>query len=179
MSMQIRLVLAFFIVVFSQQLHSQEQEASSVGVAEAERPYEVVINGRLTRRNLRSSIVKVQDDLFRRYNELNDDDDFDIKCYRFRPTGSHRIRRVCEGEYMISERADNAGMTLYLLAQPGAQGANSAYLYAARELDTYMRPKHEILVRKLNEHLQQDKEMQEIGDVLHTLNTQLENYGKD
>jgi hypothetical protein len=45
-------------------------------------------------------MVKSEDAFFKRYNELNTNDDFDMTCYREARSGTNARRRYCVPEYM-------------------------------------------------------------------------------
>jgi hypothetical protein len=65
---------------------------------------EVEVTGRGVRR-LHYRLVKAQDRFFARYNDLNTRNIFDIHCsYRAR-TGSQRITRQCQVEFMLNSTA--------------------------------------------------------------------------
>jgi hypothetical protein len=55
---------------------------------------DVVVSG--TRHfELRAAVIKAEDRFLARYNDLNRDDDLDIECLKFTPTGSHLSYRYC------------------------------------------------------------------------------------
>ena len=80
---------------------------------------EVVVSGKRLR-ELRAEVIKAEDRVVARYNELNQDDDLDIECHSFTPTGSRLSHRYCllklqkraqeiENETLFSFGADVVG----------------------------------------------------------------------
>jgi hypothetical protein len=69
---------------------------------------EVLINGRRANQNeLVQQIVKVENRFYERYNELNDNDDFDVNCSRDAVAGSRMQGRSCRAVYQEdAERAE-------------------------------------------------------------------------
>jgi len=55
---------------------------------------EVVVSGTRVR-ELRAAVIKAEDRLLARYNELSQDDDLDIECLQFTPTGTRMSYRYC------------------------------------------------------------------------------------
>lgn len=57
---------------------------------------EVVVSGRSSQLDdLRQEIVQAEDQFYARFNELNQDDRFDVHCTMEAPTGSRLERRYC------------------------------------------------------------------------------------
>ena len=66
---------------------------------------EIVIKGRLERLGeLRRAIQDTEDRIYARYNELNDDDAYDIECVERAPTGRRITARFCNPKY-VGEKA--------------------------------------------------------------------------
>jgi hypothetical protein len=69
---------------------------------------------------LRAAVIKAEDRMLARYNELNQDDDLDIECLQLTPTGTHFAYRYC----------------LTRLQKRAQQKDSSAFLDFARASDT-------------------------------------------
>lgn len=157
-----------------------ENQSSS---ASDETPYEIVITGEVTRTRLRDMIVEVEEAFFARFNELNIDDDYDIRCYKHTPTMSHISERVCEPEFMIRARGNNASETAFLLGQKGKDTVNAAQNSSFVKNPTAMRREvekyYKILQEKLEAMSVEDATFRSIGNDLATLKNRLENHGQD
>lgn len=165
--------------VIAQESAPENQSAS----ASDETPYEIVITGEVTRSRLRDMIIEVEEAFFARFNELNDDDDYDIQCYKYTPTMSHISERVCEPEFMIRARSSNASETTFLLGQGGRDTINASQNSAFAKNPTAMRREvekyYKILQQKLEAMTVKDATFRNIGNDLATLKNQLENHGQD
>jgi hypothetical protein len=100
-------------------------------VARAAEMEEIVIKGRLERlAELRKAIDAAEDRAYARYNELNDDDAYDVECTDRAPTGRRLTARYCEPKYV----ADNGNLEAQKLANvPNNTGSNVRF-QSAREL---------------------------------------------
>jgi hypothetical protein len=62
----------------------------------------------LSRRELRAEVEKIQNEIYRVFNQLNEDDNFDIICHVYVPTGSNIANEACEPKFMIDRRGKNS-----------------------------------------------------------------------
>ena len=69
---------------------------------------EVIVIAELNRSEVNKFIEEVQAEFYAIYNANNDDDEFDIICYKATPTGSHISQEVCEPQFFFDARAENA-----------------------------------------------------------------------
>lgn len=147
-------------------------------------PYEIVITPTITRSDLRGMIETVEDDFFARFNELNIDKNYDIVCYKHRPTMSHITERVCEPLFLIRARGDNSFENAFNLIGSNSKDATNQAKFSATldNPDTVRRNKKEdfeILQEKMEEFNRTDDELRSIGSVLAQLKARLEGFGKD
>ncbi|RYG81027.1 hypothetical protein EON77_07880 [bacterium] len=92
---------------------------------------EVVIKGRLERlAELRKAIDAAEDRAYARYNELNDDDAYDIECTDRAPTGRRLTGRYCEPKYV----ADNGNLEAQKLTNVAIGTGSNVRFQSAREL---------------------------------------------
>jgi hypothetical protein len=57
---------------------------------------------------MRQEIIEAEERFFALYNELNKNDDFDVHCRRYVPTGTHLAQRVCRVEFVVKAQAEEA-----------------------------------------------------------------------
>jgi len=92
-------------VVLSGRAFPQADSASGA-TATAEPPEEVTVRGRRTLTQYRLELEKAREDIFRRYNEVNEGKDNDIRCRDEQPTGSRMPQTVCRSNAENSADAD-------------------------------------------------------------------------
>ncbi|PCI75763.1 MAG: hypothetical protein COB20_12220 [SAR86 cluster bacterium] len=141
-------------------------------------PYEVVVTPNVTISSLKKLLVQIEDDFFDKFNELNIDDDYDVRCYKFVPTGSHIKTRVCEPNFYINARGNNASEYLYALgcydcvAQPPELSTQGNLRFDTKE-------GFEVLQKKIEEFYRTDINFHSIGEAMSKVKLQLKNFGKD
>ncbi len=82
---------------------------SDVAASAAERMPEVEINARReSLSHLRAEIVRLEDNFYSKYNQLNADKQYDIQCSREAPTGSILRRRNCLPVFVNRATEDEA-----------------------------------------------------------------------
>lgn len=68
---------------------------------------ELVVEAKRTRlTELRNEMIRLEDEFYSRYNELNENDDFDIRCTREAKVGTRLERRYCRAVYENQILAD-------------------------------------------------------------------------
>ena len=71
--------------------------------AKAEVDYSKMSTGKL-----RKASEKAAEDFYGLFSELNDEDEFDVRCYQERPTGSRRKFHTCKPEYLYRIQTGHA-----------------------------------------------------------------------
>jgi hypothetical protein len=78
---------------------------------------EAIVRGKKIRAaELRRQMVELEDQFFAKYNELNDEDEFDVHCHREARIGSRLLRRTCRGVYEDNARQEE-GREAFLIRQ--------------------------------------------------------------
>lgn len=110
-------------------------------------------------RELRDEVIRAEDQMIARYNELNLDDDLDIQCFKFTPTGTRLSHRMCMTKLQIrSQQKDGSEFLQYMRNADISNGA------APPALETGMRllerwPDYR---KNLNKLLEQDAALREL-----------------
>ena len=81
---------------------SKEQDAQTRPIEE------ITVLGERTFFTLRLEIETAEEEVYGLFNELNTNDDFDVKCTREVYTGSHFKQRRCMAAYLRKAQAENA-----------------------------------------------------------------------
>ncbi len=159
--------------------YGQDTSVTYKVVQESRKPYEIVITPTVTRTDLRSLIVQVEEDFYARFNELNIDDHYDVFCYSYLPTMSHISKRTCEPDFMIRARGDVASYDAFLLASGSLQARSSALLLSPKAMRKEVEPDYEILQEKMEELSTTDLELRSIALAMAKLKARLKNFGKE
>lgn len=115
------------------------QPAAPVQAAEnAEQLDEVVILGKKLYQ-LRQDVVKAEDKFFEAFNELNKDDDYDIKCEKTTTAGTRLKSRQCQPVFFSEAEAAEARAMLTGEYAPPAQ------LVAVERADDYRKKVLEVI----------------------------------
>lgn len=105
------LCLTVMVIPFS---FAQDQDSSTESdVESASRPIEeIYVVGERTFFALRMEIESAENEVYGLFNELNSNDEFDIKCVKELFVGSHFKKRVCMASYLRKEQARNTQYSL-------------------------------------------------------------------
>lgn len=112
---------------------------------------------------LRAEIEKIQTEFYRVFNTLNEDDEFDIVCQKFTPTGSNIPETGCEPNFVSERRGENAN----------AYRAGTDELMTSDALIKELQPEFEQLTAKINEFSGENQYFQELGQILNMLRARL------
>lgn len=96
-----RLLTPLLLVCLAPVLSAQEPEASGSGFIE-----EITIVGEKSLLVMRQQIEREEETLYRLFNDLNNNDDLDIKCRLQRKRLSHISERVCEPVFLSRQRTE-------------------------------------------------------------------------
>ena len=135
---------------------------SAAPVVNAAEEAQVVIED-LTVPQLRAEIEKIQTEFYRVFNTLNENDEFDVVCQKFTPTGSNIPQVVCEPNFLSKRRGANANE--YRLGTDELIG-NDALI---KELQ----PEFEQLTASMNEISAKNQYLKELGAILQMLRGRL------
>ncbi len=153
-------VQASAVLLASAALALQPSSAMAMEASAAETPEEVIVTGRQTRRQLQVRIELAQDRMFGLFNELNDDDRYDIKCTVDTVTGSLISQRVCRPEFLrktieLNARAFLAGIQGAVTEDGGTLGSSAAYAPVPQAEINYRYP---ILREKMSALVEQNSD---------------------
>jgi hypothetical protein len=82
---------------------------------------EVVVVGNKSISTLRKEVYEAEADFYALYNTLNDDPDFDVKCYYETATGTHVKNHVCRANFISASYAKHAARNGNDLSRVAAQ----------------------------------------------------------
>lgn len=150
------------------------------GTKKENRPVEIIVTPTFKLSDIRNLILSLEEDFIVRFNELNTDDDYDVLCYNFVPTMSHRKVRTCEPNFLVDARASNASEAAADLGRAVTdQDRYEIYVATPRALRKDKHREYETFQSKLVEFAESDESMNAIAVEIDRLNTSLKNFGKD
>jgi len=117
----------------------------------------------LTVPQLRDEIEKIQDEYYAVFNRLNENDDFDIVCQKFTPTGSNIPQTGCEPTFVTRRRGENAS----------DYRTGSDDLMTNDALIQELQPEFEQLTAMLNQLATSNDYFRELGQILQMLRGRL------
>ena len=78
----------------------QDEEAST-GVASNDETIEDIVDvGQKSRAGLRRDVFQAEEDFYSVYNKLNDDKEYDVRCFYEKPTGTNIKNHVCRARFV-------------------------------------------------------------------------------
>lgn len=67
---------------------------------------EIVVYGDRSLIALRKQVYRAEENFFDLFNELNDEDEFDVQCFYFAPTGTRIRRHTCRANFVVAAEAE-------------------------------------------------------------------------
>ena len=108
-------IATFGLLFHHFQASGQQDEALERGDAANEVIDEIVVFGEKSMPQLRREVYRAEENFFEMFNALNDDDEFDVRCFYETPTGTKIRQHVCRAEFV----SDAYGAELMLLKSLG------------------------------------------------------------
>ena len=110
---------------------------------------EIIVKGEKSLSALRREVWDLEEDFYSRYNELNDDRDYDVKCFFETPTGTRVKNHVCRARFVTNAYSAGAGKKRFGSAMDARNDENSEVAV-----------KTEIFQQKLEALIASDPELQ-------------------
>lgn len=98
---------------------------------------ELVVVGTPSLIRLKHMVYRAEESFFAAFNELNDDDEYDVRCFYETPAGSHIRRHVCRANF-VREAESAEYMSWRLGAAAGGQDAQVVIMSKRRRLEEKM-----------------------------------------
>jgi len=119
-------VFIIFAFLFVNSSAWAEEQASRALLGEVPKhPFEVYVARSSVERNLGELIAATQDEFFKRYNELNVDDDYDVYCYRYPQSSYRSTMRFCGTSNLILSRGDVISAAAFIQRQESREDTHS------------------------------------------------------
>ncbi len=82
----------------------QDEEASITLASNGEAIEDIVVVGQKSMGELRRDVFQSEEDFYSLYNKLNDDNEYDVRCYYEAPTGVRTKQHVCRPVFFSKAR---------------------------------------------------------------------------
>lgn len=92
---------------------------------------EVVVVGEKSMRTLRHAVYRAEENFFDTFSRLNEDDEFDVRCFFEAPTGTRIRRHVCRANFLIAATSTEA--EVWRSDGPGLVAAGSSQALLERK----------------------------------------------
>ena len=105
-----RIILALFVAVLALPMAAVGQdEDASTGVASNDATIEDIVDvSHKSLGKLRREAYKAEEDFYAVYNKLNDDKEYDVRCFTERSTGSNIKNHVCRARFVTQAYSKHA-----------------------------------------------------------------------
>ena len=87
---------------------------------------EIVVVGEKSLADLRRDTFEAEEDFYSVYNKLNDEREYDVRCFYESPTGTHQKNHVCRARFVTKAYGLHASRNGNDLSRVANQDANSA-----------------------------------------------------
>lgn len=98
---------------------------------------ELVVVGSPSLIRLKHMVYRAEESFFAAFNEFNDDDEYDVRCFYETPSGSHIRRHVCRANF-VGEAESAEYLSWRLGAAAGGQDARAVIMSKRRRLEEKM-----------------------------------------
>jgi hypothetical protein len=97
---QTRMILALFVAVLALPMAAVGQPASTGLAANNETIDDIVVVGQKSLSQLRKEVFEAEEDFYSVFNKLNDEKDYDVRCFYEKATGTHIKNHVCRARFV-------------------------------------------------------------------------------
>jgi hypothetical protein len=121
--------LTLFIAVLTLPVaaFAQNEEASTMLVANSLTSSDTVVIDDKSLSQLRREVFHAEEEFYSTFNDLNDDKDFNVRCFYEKPTGSHIKNHVCRARFVTKAFSKNASRGRNDLSRVANQDADPAF----------------------------------------------------
>ena len=125
-----RMILALFVAVLALPMAAAGQDdGASAGAASKDEAIDnIVVVGQKSLAELRREVVKAEEDFYSVFNKLNDEKDYNVRCFYESPTGSHLKNHVCRARFVTKAYSSHAARSGNKITRVANQNANPAFI---------------------------------------------------
>jgi len=106
-----RTTLALFVAVLAFPIAAagKDGEASTTMASNEETLDNIVVVSKKSASALRRDVFDAEDEFYALFNKLNDDNEYDVRCFYEIPTGSRLKNHICRAKFLSGAYASQAG----------------------------------------------------------------------
>lgn len=97
---QTKLALLFAMLALPIAAAGQDREAAKGTAPDDAATEEIVVVGKKSLADLRKEVFQSEEDFYALYNKLNDNSEYDVRCYYETPTGTRIKNHVCRARFV-------------------------------------------------------------------------------
>jgi len=122
----IRTILALSLAVLALPMATagQDEKASTAVASNDKTIDEIVVVGQKSLAELRRDVLRAEEDFYSVYNKLNDDNEYDVRCFYETPTGTHLKNHVCRARFITNAYSAHAARSGNRITRVANQDAN-------------------------------------------------------
>ncbi|RLA29008.1 MAG: hypothetical protein DRR11_15920 [Gammaproteobacteria bacterium] len=125
---QTHTILALFVAVLALPMAAVGQPATTGTTANDETIDNIVVVGQKSLAELRREVVKAEEGFYSVFNKLNDQKDYDVRCFYESPTGSHLKNHVCRARFVTKAYSQHASRSGNKITRVANQDGNPAFI---------------------------------------------------
>lgn len=114
-----RMIFSLFVAVFTLPMTAIGQDDEAID--------DIVVVGQKSLSDLRRDVFQAEEDFYSVFNKLNDEKDYDVRCYYEQPTGTHQKNHVCRARFVTQAFAKHASRNRNDLSRVANQDADPAF----------------------------------------------------
>ena len=127
---QTHTILALFVAVlaFPMAAAGQDEQASAGAASKDQAIDNIVVVGQKSLAELRREVVKAEEGFYSVFNKLNDEKDYDVRCFYESPTGTHLKNHVCRARFVTKAYSQHASRSGNKISRVANQDGNPAFI---------------------------------------------------
>lgn len=125
----IRMNMMLFVTVLALPLAAmgEEGDVSNAAAATGEVVDNIVVVGEKSLSELRRDVFDAEEEFYSIYNRLNDDNEYDVRCFYEKATGTHIDNHVCRARFVSKAFSAHAARNRNDMSRVANQDSNPAF----------------------------------------------------
>jgi len=125
---QTHTILALFVAVLALPMAAVGQPASTGAASKTAAIDNIVVVGEKSLAELRREVVRAEEDFYSVFNKLNDEKDYNVRCFYESPTGTHMKNHVCRARFVTKAYSQHASRSGNKISRVANQDGNPAFI---------------------------------------------------
>lgn len=125
-----RTILALFIAALALPMSAIGQDDEAVD--------EIAVVGQKSLTTLRKEVYKAEEEFYSVYNKLNDEKDYQVRCFYEKPTGTRIKNHVCRAKFVTKAYSSHAARNGNDLSRVANQSSNPVFAEKSAKYQAHM-----------------------------------------